>query len=79
MPFPKILLDRFKKYKESCRMVKGTGKDVLRVAEYLIKHRRVDRRMLEAFDGSGTLSHLLLLELARFEEDASKVGQILPS
>ena len=60
-------------------MVKATGKDILQVADYLIKHRRIDRRMLDAFDRTGTLSHLLLQELAKFEEDASKMGQILPS
>ena len=60
-------------------MVKATDKDILRVAEYLIKHRRIDRRSLGAFDSSETSSHLLLLELARFEEDASRMGHVLPS
>ena len=77
--FPKILLDRFKKYQGCCFLVKKLNKEPSRVAKYLYRNRRINLEEMKYFDKSGTLSHYLLFLLAVFERDCLLQRRKLPS
>ena len=77
--FPKILLDRFKKYAGCCSLVKQLNKEPSRVAKYLLVNRRLNLEEMKDFDKSGTLSHYLLFLLAKFERDCLLHRKKLPS
>ena len=47
LPFPKMLLTHFKKYKKSCALVRAVGKEYNAVARYLVLHQRIDYKTLD--------------------------------
>ena len=77
--FPKILLDRFKKYQGCCSLIKHLNKEPSRVARYLYVNRRISLEEMNNFDKLGALSHYLLFSLARFERDCLSQRRKLPS
>ena len=78
VPFPALLLAKFKKFKGTCKLVRSMKKEQHRVMAYLESHARLDAQCVQEFDDSGTLSHLLLLFLARFETELKADKKQLP-
>ena len=66
-------MSKFKKYKETCDVVRSLGKEHHRVSKFLSSHNRLDATRIGTFDDTGTLSHLLLLLLAKFEDECGKL------
>ena len=66
--FPGKLLNKFKRFKEACALIRAQNKEFHQIIGYLTKHSRVDPSVLSRFDDSATLSHLLMIILAKFEE-----------
>ena len=66
-------MSKFKRYKETCDVVRSLGKEHHRVSAFLSRHARLDAARLGSFDDTGTLSHRLLLLLAKFEDECGKL------
>ena len=64
-------MSKFKSYKQTCALIREAKKEQHRVTEFLVLQTPIKTARLSEFDATGTLSHLLLLYLARLEE-ASK-------
>ena len=61
-------MSKFKSYKQTCALIREAKKEHHRVTEFLVAHTPIESIKLAEFDTTGTLSHLLLLFLARLEE-----------
>ena len=72
------MLSRFKQYSGRCALIKAGNKERHRVAQYLLRHQRLDAAALPLHDEAGTLSHFLTLLLADFEEAQVRCGKPLP-
>ena len=46
--------------------------------EYLVDNNRLEADCIEKFEETGTLSHMLIVELARYEEERTREGRTLP-
>ena len=77
-PFPKKLLKKFSKFSDSCTLVRELKKETHRVVDYLITQGKLEPNAVDEFDKTGTLSHFLLLNLARLEKTLKKRGRRLP-
>ena len=69
-------MSKFKGYKETCALVREAKKELHRVTEFLVAHTPIEAARLSEFDATGTLSHLLLLYLARLEEGSITFPQL---
>ena len=78
VPFSKKLLTQFKAYRVTCAIVKKVKRQPHRVAQYLILHERLGPDRLSVHDEAETLSHALLLLLAKFELDMQQNRKKLP-
>ena len=71
--FPGVLMSKFKRYKLTCSLIRSAKKEQHRVLAYLEEHSRLDAVPISDFDNTGTLSHLLMLHLVRFEEESDEL------
>ena len=44
----------------------------------MVNNDRIDAGCIQEFEETGTLSHMLTVELARYEEEMTQAGKILP-
>ena len=66
-------MSKFKRYKKTCSLIRSAKKEQHRVEAYLEEHSRLDASRITDFDNTGTLSHLLMLHLVRFEEESDEL------
>ena len=59
-------------------MIKSMRKELHRVSAYLNDNARWNPLQADRFDETGTLSHLLILLLAKFEIELKEQGKSLP-
>ena len=71
--FPGVLMSKLKRYKKTCSLIRSAKKEQHRVLTYLEEHKRLDATRITDFDNTGTLSHLLMLHLVRFEEESDEL------
>ena len=71
--FPGVLMSKFKRYKQTCSLIRSAKKEQHRVLAYLEEHSRLDAVRISDFDNTGTLSHLLMLHLVKFEEESDEL------
>ena len=76
--FPSALMTKFKKYKQTCKLIKSMEKEHHRVSAYLGDNARWNPLQAERFDETGILSQLLILLLAQFETELKEEGKTLP-
>ena len=74
------LMSKFKCFKAACSLIRAQKKEHHQIIEYTSQSIRgwLDPSGFSRFDDTGTLSHLLMLLLAKFEEERKIEGEICP-
>ena len=76
--FPGPLMARFKKKKQTCKLLRTMGKEQHREKKYLIDNARYIPESFQVFDETGTLSPLLMLLMMEFEEELALANKKMP-
>ena len=66
---------KFKEFTGACKQIQRTGKEEHNVVEYLVDSNRLDAGCIGINEDTGTLSHRLIVELARFEEEMAQEAE----
>ena len=67
--FPRPLLLKFEIFIGTCSLIRGNRKEWYRVIEYLRDGNRVDPGCIKQLEETGTLPHMLITDLARYEDE----------
>ena len=78
IPFPRVLLVKFKKFTDTCELIQEMGREWHKGIEYLMSWGRLNAVKISSFEECGTLSHLLILHLSLFEEEMRASNKRLP-